>query len=436
MMVNRYRHWLAFGTAVGIEIGRESLNVTVAKVRPSGVTILGELGIPRFREQPASEWGANYASFLKKINASHLAATVLLPRDEVVVRQVVLPGVSDRDLAAAIRFELDSLHPYSEGEPVFAWARIGKTSSILVGIARSEVIGQYATLFAEAGVKVASFTFSAATIYTALRLYSIPPPDGFLAISEATGELEMYGESPARPIFSARMFASPDRARALGIAELRLPPETEPLALESALPKPKAAPDELDLSRTALPYATALAGACSQLALSVNLLPKEQRHGSSRLRYIPTAVLACLVLLLAGAVLAYPRIADRKYLALLQGEIQKLEPKAKDGIALDRLIATTRNRSQVLDNFRRQTKEDLAAVRELTEILKPPAWLFSLQLTRDSITITGEAEQAAPLLKTLDSSREFKGSDFTLPIARTGSGEGFSIRSTRQAGGQ
>ena len=435
-MINRYRHWLAIGTAVGIEIGRESLNVTVAKARPSGVTILGEFGIPRFREQPASEWGADYANFLKKLEASHLAATVLLPRDEVVVRQVVLPGVSDRDLAAAIRFELDSLHPYSEGDPVFDWARIGKTSSILVGITRSEVIGQYATLFAEAGVKVASFTFSAATIYSALRLYSTPPAGGFLAIGPAAGEMETYGESEARPIFSARMSASSERARALAIAELRLPPETEPLALENALPKPMAAPAELDLSRTALPYAAALAGACPQLALSVNLLPKEQRHGSSRLRYIPTAVLACMLLLMSGALLAYPRIADRQYLALLQSEIQKLEPKAKDAVALDRLIATTRNRSQVLDNFRRQTKEDLEAVRELTQILKTPVWLFSLQLTRDSITITGEAEQAAPLLKVLDSSREFKGSDFTLPIARTGSGEGFSIRSTRQAGPQ
>jgi hypothetical protein len=57
--------------------------------------VLGELTIPRFREQPAAEWGENYAAFLEKLGARHLAATILLPRDEVTVRQVQLPGVSD-----------------------------------------------------------------------------------------------------------------------------------------------------------------------------------------------------------------------------------------------------------------------------------------------------------------------------------------------------
>ena len=436
MTIGNLRKWFAIGTAVGIEIGREDLNVTVAKVRPDGVTILGEFEIHRFREQPAGEWGASYGTFLKKLQVSHKAATVLLPREEVSVRQVLLPGVSDRDLASAIRFELDNLHPYNDGETVFDWARIGKTSSILVGIARRETIGRYSTIFAEAGVKVSAFTFSSAAIYSALRLYSLPPSGGFLVISEEAGELETYGESPARPIFSARLSAPLDRARALAISELRLLPETEPVALRDALPRPKAAPSELDLSRTALPYATALAGACPQLALSVNLLPKEQRQGSSRLRYTPTIVLACLLLMMAAAVVAYPRVAERQYLGLLQDEIQKLEPKAKDAVTLDRLIATTRNRSQVIDNFRRQTREDLEAIRELTHVLAPPTWVGSFQLTRDSVTLSGEAEQAAPLLKVLDGSHQFKGSDFTLPITRTTNAEGFTIRSIRKAGSQ
>src|SRR3984885_2627685 len=103
-----YRKWLAFGTGVGIEMGREDLIVSVVRLRPSGVRVLGELTIPRFREQPAAEWGENYAAFLQKLGAQHLAATVLLPRDEVTVRQVLLPGVVNKDLEAAIRFEIDS----------------------------------------------------------------------------------------------------------------------------------------------------------------------------------------------------------------------------------------------------------------------------------------------------------------------------------------
>ena len=87
-----FKKWLAIGTGIGIEIGRENLTVTVVRVRPSGVRVLGELTIPRFHEQPASEWGATYAAFLKKLGVAHLSAGVLLPRDEVIVRQVMLPG--------------------------------------------------------------------------------------------------------------------------------------------------------------------------------------------------------------------------------------------------------------------------------------------------------------------------------------------------------
>ncbi len=55
-----------------------------------------------------------------------------------------------------------------------------------------------------------------------------------------------------------------------------------------------------------------------------------------------------------------------------------------------------------------------------------------MQLTRDSATIAGEADQAAALLKILDSSHQFKNSAFTLPIARGVGGDIFNIRSARQ----
>jgi len=427
------RKWLAFGTGVGIEIGRDDLRVTVVRIRPNGVTILGELDLPRFREMPAGEWGASYAAFLKKLELSHLAATVLLPREEIVVRQVSLPGVSDKDLASAIRFELDALQPHADADSVSSWCRIGKTTSVLVGIARRDTIARYSTLFAEAGLKVASLTFSAAAIYSALRLYATPPPGGIVALAPEDDQLEIYGESPTWPLFSAKLDAALERARDLAISELRLAPETEPVPLEQALPKPIAAPPDVDRSCAALAYAAALASAAQRPAIAVNLLPAEQRQASSRLRYAPTAALAGVAALMLALVLAYPGYADRRYLQLMQAEIRKLEPRAKEAAALDRLIATSRNHSQVLDVFRRQTKSDMDALDELTKLIKSPAWLNSLQLTRDSVSLSGEAEQAAPLLKILDGSRQFKSSDFSLPIARTGNSENFSIRSIRQA---
>ncbi len=431
-----FAKWLAIGTGIGIEIGSTDLTVTVARLRPTGVKVLGELTIPRFREQPAAEWGAAYAAFLQKLGVGHLAATILLPRDEVTVRQVSLPGVTNKDLASAVRFEIDSLNPHSEEEVAYDWARIGKTPSVLIAITLRSVVERYTALFSQAGVKAACFTFSAPTIYSALRLLSTPPQDGFLAIEPVGDGLEVYGESATRPIFSARLDQPWDRVRTLAISELRLSPETEAASLHDQLPRPLAAPEPYEPSRVCLSYAAALAGAGLLHPLSLNLLPPEQRRSASRLRYIPTAVLGSIVLLLAIAALAYPSYADRHYIGLVQTQIRMLDPLAKKAAAVERETVNARNRSQTLDNFRLQTRQDLDALNELTHLLAPPAWLNSLQLTRNSVSITGETDQAAALIKLLDGSHQFQGSAFSLPLQKSAGGEQFSIRSNRKAGAQ
>lgn len=432
MTLVEYKKWLAIGTGVGIEIGHEDLQITVTRVRPSGVSVLGSLTVHRFREQPAAEWGAVYANFLRKLGQRHLAAQVLLPREAVVVRQIQLPGVADKDIAAALKFQIDSLHPFQEDEVIYDHARIGKTTTVLVGIGRRDVVDQYATLFAEAGVKISAFTFSAATLYASVRMLSQPPSDGFLAFGKAEDELEAYGESPARPVFSARLDESLERARIMALSELRLPPETESLALTDVLPKPLAVPDDYETVRGVFVYATAMAGACPWLALSTNLLPIELRKSSSRLIYVPTIVLAVLVVAMTIIFSAYTSFEDKRYLGRLQTEIQRIQPRAQMAVTLDKKIAITRNRAQALDNFRRRLKDDMNAINDLSGILVPPAWLTSLQLTRDSLSISGEAERAEALLKLLDSSKQFRRSEFTLPIARGANGEVFSLHSARE----
>lgn len=427
-----FAKWFAIGTGIGIEIGSGDLTVAVVRLRPSGPRVVGELTIPHFREQPAAEWGAAYAGFLQKLGVRHLAATMLLPRDEVTVRQISMPGVTDKDLDSAVRFEIDSLNPYSEEEVAYGWTRIGKTSSVLIAITLRSVVERYIALFSQAGVKTASFTFTAPTIYSALRLLSTPPADGFVSIEPAEDGLEVYGESATRPIFSARLDLPSDRVRTLAVSELRLPPETEASALCDRLPRPLAQPDTYEPSRACLAYAAALSSAGPLRPLSLNLLPREQRQSASRLRYVPTAVLGTIVLLLAIAVLAYPSYSDRHYLGLLETQIQTFAPLARKATEVERETVNDRNRSQTLDNFRSQTRQDLDALNDLTHLLAPPAWLTSMQLTRTSVSITGETDQAAALIKLLDGSRHFQGSSFSLPLQKSAGGELFSIHSSRK----
>ena len=118
MIAPGLRKWLAFGSGVGISIegprGAEALHITLVRVRPSGTRTVDSLIVEDYHNRPAAEWGAEFNALLSKHGMQHVAATVLLPRHEVILRQISLPGVSDKDLDAAVSFQLDGLHPYNE----------------------------------------------------------------------------------------------------------------------------------------------------------------------------------------------------------------------------------------------------------------------------------------------------------------------------------
>jgi Tfp pilus assembly protein PilN len=427
---NDVRKLLAFGSGVGIEIGPSDLEVAAVRMRPARIQVAGRTTIANFAARPAGEWGAEYAAFLKSAGMGHVSATVLLPRREVIVRQISLPGVARRDRASAIRLQLETLHPYGDEQVSWDWTAVGD-HTVLVGIARRETVERYARLFLEAGIAVASFTFSAAAVHAAIRLDGTAG-QSFLALSPTgTGSLEAYGESSARPVFSAEFQLAPDRAALLALAELRLPPETAPRTLEEVLPRPAHNPIQNDLSRNALPYATALAGACPRLAPAANVLPAEHRRSSSRMIFIPSIVLGALVLLAVAAMALYARIEDQRYLTRLQAEIARLEPQARRAAALDRAIDLARARSRLLDQFRGQTRADLDALQELTRILVPPAWSNSISINRDQARISGEAPQAAPLLRLIDASPLFENSEF-LGIGKGNGTETFQLRTNRE----
>jgi len=48
------------------------------------------------------------------------------------------------------------------------------------------------------------------------------------------------------------------------------------------------------------------------------------------------------------------------------------------------------------------------------------------------VNLTGETDQAAPLLRVLDNSTRLANSEFTMPIGRVTTGEVFRIRSQRE----
>lgn len=432
MITGEIRKWLSVGTGIGVDVRGRDLAVSVVRVRPNAISVTAVTTIHRFRERPAAEWGREYNEFLRKAGCGHLTATVLLPREGIIVRQLSLPGVGGKDLAAAVRFQVDSLHPYPEEEVGYGWARVPGAAVVLIGIARNDYIESFTTLFAEAGVRTGTFLFSAAVAYSAVRMLKEPPAEGFLVIEQRGEEYEAYGESPARPIFSATFDLPAERIVPLATAELRLEPDIEPVRFSDLLPAPRTVPEGWEQDHYLHSYAAALAGACPWLALSANLLPQEFRSKSSRGVYAPTLALAVLLVLATGAFAVYGGITDESYRSLINQEIDRYTPDAGKVRDIEAEIAKVRARRELIRGFSLRTRADLDAFREITNLLAPPAWAHNLQIGRDQIMVSGEAPAASRLLEIFDASSLFRNSQYTSPISDAGQMQNFAIRMERE----
>ena len=100
--------------------------------------------------------------------------------------------------------------------------------------------------------------------------------------------------------------------------------------------------------------------------------------------------------------------------------------------SLEKSINANRSKIAALDDFRGRPQADLDVLNELTRLLPPPIWTNSVEIYPDSVMISGEADQAAPLLKLLDSSPLFQNSEFALSVTRSGQSETFRIKTMRR----
>ena len=119
MNINQF---FRLGTGCGIEIRGDELRVVVVRSRRSRVDVLGYLSIENFRQRNPSEWGPEYRAFLDGLQLAHISARVALPRGEVIVRELVIPPVSRKELSTAVNYQVEGLHPFSSDNVYHAFA--------------------------------------------------------------------------------------------------------------------------------------------------------------------------------------------------------------------------------------------------------------------------------------------------------------------------
>lgn len=417
----------ALGTGLGIDVSGPDLYAAIVHTRLSGPILAAETTIAEFRKRPAAEWGTELSAFLAASASRRLAATLVLPRSAVIVRSILVPGVADKDLRAAIELQIDTLHPHGNEEIFWDFARTA-SGHATIAIVRSATLEEYETLFGEAGIRLAGVSCAATVIHPAIRVWTVGHMPVVTTVGHAAGSTEVYGESTTRPLYSAEMNTSPDRALAVARSELRLAPDTAETPLSHLLPL-----HNVRNPQSAVACTAAIAGAAAKISDFVNLLPAARRVASSRMEYlIPGALVVIAVVVLLGSFVILPEFGEQRYRAGLDGAAKALEPTANRARELERQATAARARIAALDEFRARPQMDLDALADLTRLIEPPGWTNSIELYPDSIVINGETNNAAPIVKQLDSSTLFQNSEFVSSVVKSQGGEQFHIRTMRR----
>jgi general secretion pathway protein L len=182
-----------------------------------------------------------------------------------------------------------------------------------------------------------------------------------------------------------------------------------------------------------LSYAASLVNALQGLALPFNLLPVERRKVISPWLWVPSIVLVVALAGLGLALAYYQDYENKRLLELLDKEAAALQPVLLRKKALDREMGLTQKRIDYLVQLGASPQQDLETLKELTRILPQNAWLARLELTRKTATLAGETDQATELLRVLDASPYFQGSEFLGTPGRSANGkEAFQIRTQRR----
>jgi len=296
---------LSIGQQSGMGIACEGATFRAAYIRRQRgrARVVDRLEIPEYRELGAAECGRRYREFLRKHGLKAPRTTVALGREAVLLRAVGFPGTVANELAGAVEYQLDSLHPFEDGEVYWdyaawkwpeegAWAKLtanaaesdGGRIETLVGIAARKGVEETAAWLDEAGIPVSQFGVKAALWIGMFwgRLQAAFPGAPALFLLQADAEqTEFVGYAPGRELVWQELGAGPTAPDNAGEAEAQ-----EALAeeikreLEQALAALRVSPQDrlpLIVCGSREPAAAWLGSA----ELPFQIVPAEQLLGSS-----------------------------------------------------------------------------------------------------------------------------------------------------------
>ena len=115
--------------SVGIEFSEETIRFSIVDRQLNRFQVRDLLQVSEWSSKPMSELKKRVAEFLARHKAAGCQAVLLLPRQETVMRQLVLPLDAEANLAKVVEYQLVNLLPSEDALVAYDYASFQQEGS-------------------------------------------------------------------------------------------------------------------------------------------------------------------------------------------------------------------------------------------------------------------------------------------------------------------
>src|SRR5690606_2102723 len=154
---------------------------------------------------------------------------------------------------------------------------------------------------------------------------------------------------------------------------------------------------ELD-DRVAAAAGLAISGISRHEPARLNLIPEEKRLVQGRVSLVPTYIMAALLLVLFGSLMARPYFQKQSTVELLDIQISRLGNEVDEALSLREQVQQTESELEELRQLLSGRQKVLMVLKDLTERIPDNTFLQTLQIQGDQVTMQGYSDSASSLL--------------------------------------
>jgi Tfp pilus assembly protein PilN len=418
-----------FKTSLGVEIAGKDLRIAVLRSAFGRMRLLQTLEIAGFADLTREEQQAALQKVVQERKLPMHRVFLSLSQEQGVLRQLEFPIEVRENLKSAIELQIETLAPWAPDEIYWDFTRElpqkgAKTFRVIVTMIPRATLDPWIDFFKSVKLPLSGASLSSLTCAHGVRaLWSVNATTVVLDCEPGyvegclvqAGQMCSASNSGPDVVENARI--ATERLMALG--RLDNPESARVIAYgsQSSLIDAAAADAPFENGNPeSMQRFGAIASALNGLkktAFESNLVPKYARYHQSRVQLIPTYVLLLVAGLLGVAMLLREPYQMMAYASQLQDEIRRVSTAAREVSRQQSELNKLSERYRALSQHFQNRDYNLEAIRQLARILPATAWISSYAYQDNAITITGLADSASEIQKSLEDDPLFKDVQFT-----------------------